>query len=76
MLCEKLTPREREIVGWIAAGKTNGDIAIILGISRATVKTHVEHLLLKLDVTSRTAAAVSVAIDSPQSIAHPFVRQD
>ncbi|HEY1769160.1 MAG TPA: helix-turn-helix transcriptional regulator [Chthoniobacterales bacterium] len=58
MHSQPLTLRETEIVKWIAEGKTNFEIAIILGISRATVKTHVEHVLQKLDVTTRTAAAV------------------
>lgn len=63
MLCEKLTLREKEILHWIAEGKTNAEIGIILGISRATVKTHVEHVLGKLGVANRTLAAVSVAIE-------------
>jgi DNA-binding CsgD family transcriptional regulator len=56
-----LTPRECEVLGWITEGKSNEEIAIILGISRHTVKRHVEDILFKLGVETRTAAA-SVAL--------------
>jgi DNA-binding CsgD family transcriptional regulator len=52
-----LTPREREVLFWIAQGKTNGEIAVILSLSARTVHKHVEHILLKLGVETRTAAA-------------------
>ncbi|MBC7368601.1 MAG: helix-turn-helix transcriptional regulator [Undibacterium sp.] len=55
-----LTERESEILRWIAAGKNNPDIAVILGLSRYTVKTHVERILAKLGVDNRLAA-VSIA---------------
>lgn len=51
-----LTTREIEIFEWIAAGKTNPEIAVILGVSRWTVKTHVERILGKLGVENRTSA--------------------
>ena len=50
-----LTPREKQIAHWVAQGKTNGEIGIILGISPLTVKTHVERILAKLGVENRTA---------------------
>ena len=53
----RLTPREREVLHWISEGKTNSAIAIILGISPATVKGYVEIILRKLSVENRTAAA-------------------
>lgn len=53
-----LTARETEVLTWIARGKTNRDIAAILGASTGTVKKHVEHILVKLGVETRTAAAV------------------
>jgi DNA-binding CsgD family transcriptional regulator/PAS domain-containing protein len=53
-----LTPRETEVLRWIAEGKTNAEIASVLAISPATVKVHVEHLLEKLRVENRTAAAL------------------
>lgn len=52
-----LTPREREVLFWIAQGKTNLEIAVILSLSARTVHKHVEHILLKLGVETRTAAA-------------------
>jgi DNA-binding CsgD family transcriptional regulator len=52
-----LTSREREVLSWIAQGKTNGEIAIVLGLSSHTVHKHVDHILLKLGVETRTAAA-------------------
>ena len=54
----KLTPRESETLRWIAEGKTNAEIAIILGISLSTAKQHVERILAKLGVENRTAAAM------------------
>ena len=55
---EGLTPREIEILGLLAQGKSNPQIARELVISRATVKTHVEHIISKLGVSDRTQAAV------------------
>lgn len=52
-----LTRREAEVADWLAEGKANAEIATILGISRATVKIHVERILTKLGVENRTAAA-------------------
>jgi DNA-binding CsgD family transcriptional regulator len=59
-----LTPREREVLEWIAEGKSNSDIATILGVSHATVKTHVERILAKLGAENRTAAAVLRGLSS------------
>lgn len=56
-----LTPREREISELIALGLTNKDIATELVISRRTVDTHVEHILTKLDFTSRAQIAAWTA---------------
>ena len=53
-----LSPREAEVLLWIAQGKSNEEIGIILGAARNTVKKHVLHLLQKLGVESRNAAAV------------------
>lgn len=53
-----LTPRVAETLLWIAQGKTNGDIATILGISEATVKKHVLDIFEKLAVETRTAASL------------------
>ena len=53
-----LSPREAEVLLWIAQGKNNEEIGIILGIARNTIKKHVIHLLEKLQVESRNAAAL------------------
>jgi DNA-binding CsgD family transcriptional regulator len=52
-----LTVREAEILYWVAQGKINRDIADIVGCSPATVKKHLERILYKLGVETRTAAA-------------------
>jgi DNA-binding CsgD family transcriptional regulator len=52
-----LTPREVEVLSWVAQGKTNSDIAAILSVSSRTVQKHLEHIFDKLAVDSRTAAA-------------------
>ena len=52
-----LTPREREVIGLVARGKTNREIAGSLWISPGTVRTHLENIFEKLGVTNRTAAA-------------------
>ena len=51
-----ISPREAEVLLWIAQGKANHDIAIILGCTHATVKKHTVHLFEKLGVETRTAA--------------------
>lgn len=53
----RLTLREAEVLYWVVKGKTNRDIADILGMSAATVKKHLEHVFEKLGVETRTAAA-------------------
>lgn len=52
-----LSEREAEILGYLAMGKTNPEIAIILSISRLTVKKHLEHIFKTLGVETRAAAA-------------------
>ncbi|MES9824414.1 MAG: two-component system response regulator NarL [Candidatus Thiodiazotropha endolucinida] len=53
-----LTAREKEILQCIAQGQSNKQIANVLNISEGTVKVHVKHLLKKLNLHSRTEAAV------------------
>ena len=53
-----LTPREAEVLLWVAQGKTNADIASILGLSEGTVKKHLVHVFEKLGLESRSAAAL------------------
>ena len=53
-----LTPRVAETLLWLAQGKTNGEIAIILGNTESTVKKHVLEIFDKLGVETRTAAGL------------------
>ena len=57
---EGLTPREAEVVGCVARGMTNGEIAATLFISTHTVRKHLENIFEKLGVRTRTAAAAFV----------------
>lgn len=52
-----LTLREAEVLSWIARGKSNRDIAEILGLSPRTVNKHLEQIYAKLGVENRTSAA-------------------
>jgi DNA-binding CsgD family transcriptional regulator len=63
----KLTPREAEVLFWISQGKSNHDIGVILGARTGTVCKHVEHILSKLNVENRTAAAV-VALETYRAV--------
>lgn len=51
-----LTAREKDVLGWVAAGKSNREIGAILKISSRTVQKHLEHVFVKLGVEHRTAA--------------------
>ena len=53
--------RELTVLDLIAQGKTNGEITAALVISQSTVRRHVEHVLAKLGVGSRTAAAMKAS---------------
>jgi DNA-binding CsgD family transcriptional regulator len=53
-----LTPRECEVLRWVAAGKTDRDIAGLLGISVRTVQKHLERCYIALGVETRTAAVM------------------
>src|SRR6266540_2359366 len=53
-----LTPRPAETLLWLAQGKTNSDIATILGITESTVKKHGQEIFEKLGVETRGAATV------------------
>lgn len=55
---DSLTPREREVFGHIALGRSNPEIARDLFLSEATVKTHVGHILSKLGARDRVQAVV------------------
>ena len=53
----RLTPREKEVLLWLAEGKSNWGIGKILGLRSGTVRKHLQHIYAKLNVENRTAAA-------------------
>lgn len=55
----ELSAREQEVLRLLASGKSNKDIAFLLGITEATVKSHVSAILVRLDVSDRTEAVVT-----------------
>ena len=57
-----LSPREITVLGWMKEGKTNWEIAQIVGVTERTVRFHVESIFMKLDAHSR-AQAVAVAME-------------
>jgi DNA-binding NarL/FixJ family response regulator len=57
-----LSPKQAETLLWVAQGKTNAEVALILGITEATVKKHLEHIFAKLSVEKRGAASL-IALD-------------
>lgn len=58
-----ISPREAEVLLWMAQGKANHDIAAIIGCTHATVKKHTIHIFEKLGVETR-GAAMLIAIES------------
>jgi DNA-binding NarL/FixJ family response regulator len=68
-----LTPRATEALLWLAQGKTNSDIATILGITESTVKKHVQEMFDKLGVETRGAAALR-ALEVLNSQSHSETR--
>jgi len=61
-----LTQREREVLQWAGAGKTNVEIAAILDMSPRTVEKHFEHIFEKLGVETRVAAVMRLLAGAPQ----------
>lgn len=58
-----ITTREVEVLVWVREGKTNDEIAVILGLSMLTVKNHLRHAMKKLDVRTRgQAVAKAIAL--------------
>ncbi len=56
----RLTPREQEVIGAVGRGLSNSEIGRELGMTEATVKSHVSRSLAKLDLTNRVQAAILV----------------
>ena len=54
----RLTSREKEVLAFLTAGKSNAEIAASLNISPSTVKSHLSSIFSKLDVTNRTEAGL------------------
>jgi DNA-binding NarL/FixJ family response regulator len=63
----QLTEREREVLGLVAKGQSNAEIATALYVSHATAKTHVSRLLMKLDARDR-AQLVMIAYETGMAI--------
>jgi DNA-binding CsgD family transcriptional regulator len=62
---DRLTAREREVLALVGQGRANKDIAEALFISERTARTHVSNILRKLELTSRTQAAILANRDNP-----------
>jgi DNA-binding NarL/FixJ family response regulator len=58
---ERLTAREQEVLRLVAQGQTNAEVAANLFVTVATVKTHIEHIIAKLEIADRTQDAVRAA---------------
>ncbi|MDP2603100.1 MAG: helix-turn-helix transcriptional regulator [Deltaproteobacteria bacterium] len=54
----QLTPAEKRVIALVSRAKTNKEIAVVLGISPATVKRHLENILRKLQLRNRVEAAI------------------
>lgn len=67
---DTLTRRESEIAELVAAGRSNAEIAQVLGLSVFTVKNHVSSILMKLHVQSRTEAAAFILTAAEQTRTH------
>lgn len=65
---DRLTDREAEILGWVARGKTNREIAVLLVLSPHTVRKHLETTYGKLRVHTRTAAVARLTAIRPPGL--------
>lgn len=75
-----LSKRENEILDWVRLGKTNSEIAEILGISTCTVKNHLQNIFKKLDVFNRLQAVAKIeqikaAINRTGSRSHQLLQE-
>jgi DNA-binding CsgD family transcriptional regulator len=71
--CALLSPRETEVLGWVEEGKTNAEIAVILGISPHTVRHHLEKILPKLGVENRRSVMLARAASHPGDTPFPVI---
>jgi DNA-binding CsgD family transcriptional regulator len=53
-----ITARERDVLSWVAGGKTDREISALLGTSPRTIQKHLQHIYQKLGVETRTAAVM------------------
>jgi len=67
-IADGLTPGESRVAFWLARGKTNREIGLILNIGSRTAEKHVEHILCKLGVENRVAAAVQLVTTERRSV--------
>ncbi len=70
-----VTAREVEVLTWVRDGKTNDEIALILGLSMLTVKNHLRHAMKKLVVRTRgqaVAKAIALGLLRAQNARHPL----
>jgi DNA-binding CsgD family transcriptional regulator len=68
-----LTQRETEVLTWVAEGKSNTDVGVILGIRSVTVKKHLEHIFQKMGVETRTAAVAFALRASREAVKVAFL---
>jgi DNA-binding NarL/FixJ family response regulator len=66
----ELSPREREVLERAAYGRSNGQIALELGVTVNTVKFHLASIFRKLGVANRTAAATAYVRMAPRDEEH------
>lgn len=73
-----LTPREAEVLLWVTQGKGNRDVGLLLEMSEATVKRHLQHIFEKLGVETRTAAALRAieTLSAPEAGVPSSTRRD
>lgn len=58
----KLTDRERDAVAWVAEGKSDWEISVILGVSESTIRFHVNNARKKLGAVNRAQAVARLAV--------------